>query len=133
MAVWFCKGSFVITSEHLWHGTVRRVIFHGPNSRRDRQTIPPQVTIMLCQADSASVTLPKESRHVHRCTRCRTEMHALSHADSSRMCGGLCIECQVLYSPGVLSRVGHVLSDHHDGCFPEGRSTGELKQDVCGS
>lgn len=69
----------------------------------------------------------------HERTKTRTQKYMLSHTDSSRRCGGLCLEWQVLYFPVVLSRIGHVLSDHHDGCFPEGRSTGELKQHVCGS
>lgn len=66
------------------------------------------------------------NQDAHRRTCC----HTLTHPGGV---GGLCLQCQVLYFPGVLSRVGNALSDHHDGCFSEGRSTGELKQHVCGS
>lgn len=104
----FWEGSFIITNKHLWHGTVKRVIFQGPYGRRDRQTIPTQVTITLAQGDSVSVTLPKEPRHAHR----RMCGHTLTHPE--RWGGGAGLECQLLYFYGTLSKVGHVLSDHHD-------------------
>lgn len=60
-------------------------------------------------------------------------MYMLSRTDSSRSGGGGGLECQLLYFHGALSGVGHVLSDHHDGCFSAGKSSGELKQHVQGS
>lgn len=87
---------------------------------KDRQYQP--VAITLAQGGSASVSFPKEPRHVHRCM----SGHTLTHPEGGLGNGVNVLECQLLYFHDALSRAGD-LSNHHDGCYSIGRSTGELQ------